>query len=162
MSQLAIVLIVLVAATLGCSEGDDLSDAENPSPDAETQTEDPSNDPGSSGVLLTFRRSGGLTGSTETITIRSDGRGEIEGDATPPQRLNVSPELLDGLEEELRNLDWARAGTEPPNVDCADCFVYSIRSGGQRVTTTGRGQSGEELRDLLALVEEIIATGSTD
>ncbi|HZK52289.1 MAG TPA: hypothetical protein VFD47_12090 [Actinomycetota bacterium] len=164
MRKLALVLIVLVAVALGCSEGDDLPDAENPSPDAgaETESEDPSNDPGSSGVLLTFRRSGGLAGATETITIRADGRGEIEGDATPPQRLDVPPELLSQLEEELRTLDWARAGTEPENVDCADCFLYDIRSGGQRVTTTGMGQSGEELRDLLALVDEIIALGSTD
>ena len=155
-------LIVLVAAAVGCSEGEGLPDAENPSPDAgtETETEDPSNDPGSSGVLLTFRKSGGLVGTTETITIRAGGRGEIESDANPPQRLDVPSELLNQLEEELRTLDWARAGTEPENVDCADCFLYDIRSGGQRVTTTGMGQSGEELRDLLALINEI-ASGST-
>lgn len=157
--------MVLVGTTLGCSEGGDgPPTAEDPPPARETEdpADEPANDPGSSGVLLTFRRSGGLAGTTETIVVRSDGRGKIEGDTTPPQRLDVPPELLARLEEELRNLDWARAGTEPPNVDCADCFLYSIRSGGQRLTTTGMGPSGEELRDLLALVEEIIATGSTD
>ena len=152
-------VIVMVFAALGCVEGDDISDADNPAPD--TEAEDPSNDPGSSGVLLTFKRSGGFAGTTETIIVRSNGQGEIEGDATPPRSLEVPPELLNRLEEELRTLDWARAATEPANVDCADCFVYDIRSGGQRVETTGMGQSGEELRDLLALVDEIIATGSS-
>ncbi|MGH2774476.1 MAG: hypothetical protein ACRDJT_03455 [Actinomycetota bacterium] len=163
MRKLALVLIVLVAAALGCSEGEDAPAAENPAPDpgTKTETEDPSNAPGSTGVLLTFRRSGGLAGTTETITIRSDGQGEIEGDATPPQRLEVPPELLGQLEEELQTLDWARAASEPRNVDCADCFVYDIRSGGQRLKTTGMGQSGEELRDLLALVEEIRASSSS-
>lgn len=160
MRRITLLLIVLTVAALGCSEGaDDTPAAENPSPN--TETEDPSDDPGSSGMLLTFRRSGGLAGTMETITIRTDGRGEIEGDATPPQRLEVPPDLLNQLEDELQTLDWARAATEPPNVDCADCFVYDIRSGGQRVKTTGMGQSGEELRDLLVLIDQIIASGSS-
>ncbi|MPZ90868.1 MAG: hypothetical protein GEU68_04425 [Actinobacteria bacterium] len=157
MRKLVLLLIILVGATVGCSEGDDTPSAEIPAPDKET--EDPTNDPGSGGVMLTFRRSGGFLGTTETITIRSDGRGKIEGDASPPQRLEVPPELLNRLEEELRNLDWDRAATEPRNVSCSDCFVYTIRSGGQRVKTTGMGQSGQELSDLLALVDQI-APGS--
>ena len=111
-------------------------------------------------MLLTFRRSGGFAGTTETITIRSDGRVEFEGDAAPPQRLELPPELLNRLEEELEGLDWERAATEP-NAVCSDCFEYDIRAGGQRVTTTGMGQSGEELRDFLALMEEILATSSS-
>jgi len=154
-----LLLIVLAAVQLGCSDG-----PRGPvSPDSsapESETEDPANDQGSGGVLLTFGRSGGFAGTTETITIRSDGRAEVEGDAAPPQRLEVPPELLNRLEEELEELDWQRAATEPANVDCADCFTYDIRAGGQRVTTTAMGQSGEELRELLALMDEILATGS--
>ena len=154
-----LLLIVLAAVQLGCSEdpGSTVSPAD---PAPETEAEDPTNDPGSSGVLLTFQRSGGFAGTTETITIRSDGRVEFEGDAAPPQRLEVPPELLNSLEEELEGLDWERAATEPDNVVCSDCFKYDIRAGGQRVTTTGMGQSGVELRDLLALMEEILATSS--
>jgi hypothetical protein len=153
MRRLVLLLIVLAAAQVGCSgEAHD-----TPSDRSRTDAE---NDPGSSGVLLTFRRSGGFAGTTETITIRSDGRVEFEGDAAPPQRLEVPPELLNRLEEELEGLNWERAATEPDDVVCSDCFEYDIRAGGQRVTTTGMGQSGEELSDLLALIEEILATSS--
>ena len=161
MKKLALVSIALIVAALGCAERDDISGTENQAPDADTETEDPSDDPGSSGVLLTLRRSGGLLGTTETVTVRSNGQAKIEGDATPPQSLEVPPELLSRLEEELQTLDWARAATEPANAVCSDCFLYEIRSGGQRISTTGMGQSGEELGDLLALVDEIFASGSS-
>jgi hypothetical protein len=143
--------IVLTVALFGCAEG-----AGEPSGEDSSEESEPGGS--SNGVVLSFSRSGGLVGTTETITIQSDGRAEVEGDAAPPQRLEVPPELLNRLEEELQSLDWERAASEPENVDCADCFTYDIRAGGQRVTTTAMGQSGEELRDLLALVEEIIAT----
>jgi hypothetical protein len=108
-------------------------------------------------VLLTFSRSGGFAGTTETLTVRADGRAEVEGDASPPGRIEVPPELLTRLEEELQSLDWERAATEPQNVECADCFTYDIRAGERSISTTALGQSGEELSDLLALIEEILA-----
>ena len=148
-----LLLIVLAGVQLGCTESAD--DAPLPEDSA---TEDPSNDPGSSGVLLTFTRSGGFAGTTETLTIRSGGRAELEGDAVPPERLKIPPELLNRLEDELQTLDWERAATEPENVHCADCFTYDIRAGSQRITTTAMGQSGQELRDLLALMEEILVS----
>ena len=149
-----LLLTILAVAQVGCSgEAYD-------TPSDRSQT-DPENDPGSSGVLLTFQRSGGFAGTTETITIRSDGRVEFEGDAAPPQRLEVPPELLNRLKEELQGLDWQRAATEPQNVVCSDCFEYDIRAGGQRITTTAMGQSGEELSNLLALMDEILANSSS-
>ena len=144
MRKLLVLMIVLAAVQLGCSP--------------ESESDEPTNDPGSSGVLLTFTRSGGFAGTTETITIQSDGRVEFEGDAAPPQKLELPPELMNRLEEELQDLDWERAATEPANVVCADCFEYDIRAGGQQVTTTGLGQSGRELRDFLTLIEEILAS----
>jgi hypothetical protein len=153
-SKLVLLMIVLAGAQLGCSQSDD-----DTPPTEDSATEDPG-DPGTSGVLLSFTRSGGFAGTTETLTVRADGRAELEGDASPPGRLEVPPELLTRLEEELQGLDWTRAATEPQNVDCADCFTYDIRASGRSITTTAMGQSGEELRDLLALIDEIIATGS--
>jgi len=144
--KLLLLLIVLAAVELGCSP--------------EPESADPTNDPDSSGVLLTFTRSGGFAGTTETITVQSDGRVEFEGDAAPPQTLELPPELLNRLEEELQDLDWERAAKEPANVVCSDCFTYDIRAGGQQVTTTGLGQSGQELSDFLALIEEIFANSS--
>jgi len=114
--------------------------------------------PAPTSVLLTYERSGGFTGSTDGLTIRSDGRATISGDQFPSGRFTLSDAHLTELQRELSDLDWARAADEPPNVVCADCFVYDISSGQQRVTTTANGQSGRELGDLLALVEEIIAT----
>lgn len=146
-----LLLIVLTVAQLGCAEGaGDTPSNEDSSEESETDS--------TNGVLLTFSRSGGLIGTTETITIRSDGRAEVEGDASPPRRIEIPPESVNRLEEELQSLNWERAASEPDNVDCADCFTYDIRSGGQRITTTAMGQSGEELRDLLALIEELFAT----
>jgi hypothetical protein len=154
--RLALLSFVLVAALLGCAEeADDLPTGENPSPGADTEE-----DADSKGDLLIFTRSGGFVGTTETLTVRADGRAELEGDASPPGRIEVPPELLTRLEEELESLDWERAATEPANVVCDDCFAYDIRAGGQRITTTGLGQSAKELGDLLALIDEIIATGS--
>ncbi len=148
-----LLLIVLTVAQLGCAEeAGDTPSNEDSSEESETDS--------TNGVLLTFSRSGGLIGTTETITIRSDGRAEVEGDASPPRRIEIPPESVNRLEEELQSLNWERAAFEPDNVDCADCFTYDIRSGGQRITTTAMGQSGEELRDLLALIEELFATSS--
>jgi len=148
---------VLVAALLGCEQADEVPPAEDPSPGADTEDD---GDRGQTDELLIFTRSGGFAGTTETLTIRTDGRAELEGDASPPGRIEVPPELLTRLEEELESLDWERAATEPQNVVCNDCFAYDIRAGGQRIKTTGLGQSGEELGDLLALIDEIITTGS--
>jgi hypothetical protein len=146
-------LMIVLAALMGCSEDpDEVPSAEDPS--TGTDTDERAN-PSSGGQLLTFTRSGGFAGTTETITIGSGGRVEIESDAAPSQELTIPPDLVNRLQEELKSLDWARAANEPPNVDCADCFTYDIRAGGQRVTTTAMGESGEELRDLIALVDEI-------
>jgi hypothetical protein len=157
--KLVLLLIVLTVAQLGCAEG--AGDAPSNEDSSEDTSEESETGDSTNGVLLTFSRSGGLVGTTETITIRSDGRAEVEGDASPPRRIEVPPESLNRLEEELQSLNWERAASEPDNVDCADCFTYDIRSGGQRITTTAMGQSGEELRDLLALIEEILATSSS-
>jgi hypothetical protein len=156
--RLALLSFVLVAALLGCTEeADDVPSGEEPSPGADTEE---GADPAPNDELLIFTRSGGFAGTTETLTVRADGRAELEGDAAPSGRIEVPPGLLTRLEEELENLDWERAAHEPPNVVCSDCYSYDIRAGGQRITTTGLGQSGKELRDLLALIDEIIATGS--
>ncbi|MDQ3771897.1 MAG: hypothetical protein M3343_07420 [Actinomycetota bacterium] len=114
--------------------------------------------PPSSGVLLDYQRSGGFTGSTDGLTIRADGRAVVEGDQFPSGRFTLSDAHLTELKRELEDLDWDRAADEPPNVVCADCFVYDISSGEERVTTTANGQSGRELGDLLALVDTIIAS----
>jgi len=155
---------VLVAALLGCEQADEVPPAEDPSPGADTEDGEDrgqtGEDRGQTDELLIFTRSGGFAGTTETLIVRADGRAELEGDASPPGRIEVPPELLTRLEEELESLDWERAATEPPNVVCNDCFAYDIRAGGQRIKTTGLGQSGEELGDLLALIDEIITTGS--
>ena len=151
--RLAPLLIVLVVALLGCSEDPGAAPPGGEgSPDDKTEE---SADPRSKGELLSFTRSGGFAGTTETITIGSDGGVEVEGDAGPPQELQLPTAMLSRIDEELQTLDWERAANEPPNVDCADCFIYDIRAGGQRVTTTAMGESGEELRDLIALIEEI-------
>jgi len=151
--KLAPLLFVLVVALLGCSEDpDEASPPGEPSPERKTEE---SADPGSNGELLSVTRSGGFAGTTETITIGSDGRVEVAGDAGPPQDLRIPAAMLSRIADELQRLDWERAGNEPPNVDCADCFIYDIRAGGQRVTTTAMGESGEELRDLIALIDEI-------
>jgi hypothetical protein len=156
--RLALLSLVLVVALLGCSEGaEEVPSREDSSPSTDTEEDA---DPGSNDELLIFTRSGGFAGTTETLTVLADGRAEIEGDASPPGRIEVPPELLTRLEEELESLDWESAATEPQNVVCADCFAYDIRAGGQRIKTTGLGQSGKELGDLLALVDEIITTGS--
>ena len=156
--RLALLSFVVVAALLGCAEeADEVPSGEDPSPGADTEE---ATDPGPKGELLVFTRSGGFAGMTETLIVRADGLAELEGDASPPGTIEVPRELLTRLEEELQSLDWKRAATEPQNVDCADCFTYEIRAGGQRITTTAMGQSGQELGDLLALIDEIIATGS--
>jgi len=146
--------IVLTVALFGCAEG------AGDTPSGDDSSEESETGGATNGVLLTFSRSGGLVGTTETITIRSDGRAEVEGDAAPPQQLEVPPELVNRLEDELQDLDWEQAASEPDNVVCSDCFTYDIRSGGQRITTTAMGQSGEELKDLLTLVEQILASSS--
>jgi hypothetical protein len=151
MKLLVLLLVALSTFAPACSE--------SPSTDspAETPNEPPED---SSSVLLRFERSGGFAGLTDKLTVRSDGRTELIADDAPLEPFELPPELLERLRAELENLDWARAGSEPRDVQCADCYVYRIQAGSHSVTTTAMGQSGRELAGLLTLVEEIKSSGS--
>ncbi|MGH2750428.1 MAG: hypothetical protein ACRDK3_06090 [Actinomycetota bacterium] len=153
MKAISLVMMVVLSVFAACAE----------SPPDEPSAESPEESavkPEAGGMLLSFQRSGGFAGMTEMLTIQSDGRARLDSERVPSARWEVPPELMDRLRTELAELDWARAGSEPRDITCNDCFSYRIQSGAQRVTTTGLGESGEELGDLLALVEEIIASSS--
>jgi hypothetical protein len=157
MKTLVLFLIALSALAPACSEtpGTDTPD-QTPNQSTDETPED------SSSVLLRYKRSGGFAGLTDRLIVRSDGATELVADDAPQNPFELPPELLERLRAELENLDWVQAGSEPRDVQCADCYVYEIQAGSHSVTTTAMGQSGRELAELLTLVEEIKATSSED
>lgn len=157
MKTLSLLLIALISALAACSESP--SDGSSAGAPAESPGESPP-ESSPSGVLLSYERSGGFAGLTDRLEVRSDGRAELVADDAPQRPFEVPPELMERLRAELENLDWARANSEPRDVECSDCYVYRIRSGSHTLTTTAMGESGEELGELLALVEEIKASAS--
>jgi hypothetical protein len=153
MKTLCLLVVALIALAPACSE--------TPTKDStgETTGDEPA-ESSSSSVLLRFERSGGFAGLTDRLTVRSDGRTELMADDAPMEPFELPPDLLQRLQAELESIDWVRAGNEPHDVECSDCYVYEIQAGSHSVTTTAMGQSGEELAGLLTLVEEIKASGS--
>ena len=114
-------------------------------------------DPEPPGTLLTFHRSGGFAGLTQRLEVLTDGTAALEGTGGKDAEFEVSGERVRQLAGTLEDIDWARAADEPENTGCLDCFVYDIIYEGRRVSTTGLGNSGRELRDLLSLVDALIS-----
>lgn len=107
--------------------------------------------------LLDFERSGGYTGTTQTLRISTDGSAALESTEVGPTRFEISNRRVAELTETLEEIDWTRAANEPANVSCADCYFYDISYEDHRVTTSGLGNSGRELEDLFALVDAALA-----
>jgi hypothetical protein len=116
-------------------------------------------DPGPPETLLTYQRSGGFTGLTQRLRVLSDGTATFTNAGGKTKRFEVPEERLSELADTLEDIDWSRAGHEPKNVVCADCYLYDISYERQHASTTAVGNSGRELEDLLALVNAIISEG---
>jgi len=114
-------------------------------------------DPGPPETLLTYERSGGFTGLTQSLLVLSDGTATFTNAGGKTKRFEVSTERVSELADTLEDIDWSRAGDEPSNVGCADCYLYDISYGQQHASTTAVGRSGRELENLLALVNAIIS-----
>ncbi len=108
-------------------------------------------------TLLTYQRSGGFAGLNQRLEVLADGTATLEGTGGKSSEFEVSDEHVRRLTDTLEDIDWARAADEPENTVCADCFIYDIAYEGRRVSTPAIGNSGRELRDLLSLLNAIIA-----
>ena len=93
---------------------------------------------GGSGPLVTFTRSGGIAGRTETLVV--DGSGTLallNGDASG-QVVSTSqaPQAeLDALKAELASAEWQQLAAGKIGQQPADGFAYTVLTGGKQVET---------------------------
>ncbi|MDQ5814814.1 MAG: hypothetical protein M3516_00765 [Actinomycetota bacterium] len=126
--------------------------------------DDPRNAPQDSFVFVDFTRSGGFTGITQHLLVRTDGEavlttGEGAADAQTIE-FDLAPETLDRLErvlpEAVRGLD-----EEPRSgVGCADCFQYDLIYEGVRYTFFDL-PTGPRTTEMLKTLDHAICEGES-
>jgi hypothetical protein len=107
--------------------------------------------------VITFQRSGGLAGTTETWTIFPDGR-VISSQGT----FQVSPEIVSKLLTDLTSLGINDMKDSYGGLsNCKDCFTYTItinsNNNTKTITTTdGATDAPAELGKILSLISDLV------
>lgn len=130
---LALVIAAIVGGYLVLKTASD--DAVNDAPD----TADTSSPP----ATVRFVRSGGFTGSVNTLELMRDGTGTLRGDDVEKKRIIVNIGRPRGVEI-FRQLDEVWPPTNrfiDESAGCADCPQYEITFNGIRVAIYGIVQS---------------------
>ncbi len=99
-----------------------------------------------SDVVVTYRKSGGIAGINETLTIYADGRLDLK---------QVSPSELSRLRQLLASPEFAalKPSYEAPG---ADQFIYALSMpGGQKITTTDGAETPAVLEQAIAELERL-------
>ncbi len=112
-AALALTALTLLAA---CGEGS------SEEPETPTTT--------TGGALVEYSRTGGVAGIDERLEIQADGTGTYGVGEPEPRDRPI--ELTEAGLEELKGLLEAAAlnELEPAQTGCADCFIYTVTSGG--------------------------------
>ena len=88
---------------------------------------------GGGGTLVEYERSGGIDGITETLEVSSDGSALLDLNDSPAREIEVSEDDLDDLRSALEGADLADLEDKEFEVDCDDCFVYTVTYEGHTV-----------------------------
>jgi hypothetical protein len=138
--------ISLAIAVAGCGGGDDGGSEHGPT-----------------GGEITYSRSGGLAGISESLTIAPDGTVTVKSGFPGEPRtkeLQIGDAQLRALEADLSKADLESLD-EGEAAGCADCFVYVLSYGGETAKADDATAS-PAFRKAIAPVQRIIdeQTGS--
>lgn len=110
------------------------------------------------GKAISYSRSGGIAGLSESLTIADGGGAVLETGYRPQTKTTefriAAPDLQE-LQAGLDRVDVA-ALDEGPSQACADCFVYTLTYGGATAVADDVTAS-PALRQAIAPLERIVA-----
>ncbi|HEX9373981.1 MAG TPA: hypothetical protein VF897_23410 [Roseiflexaceae bacterium] len=108
-----------------------------------------------SDVVVTYRKSGGIAGINETLTIYADGRLDLKSLNREAKTAQVAPSELSRLRQLLASPEFAalKPSYEAPG---ADQFIYALSMpGGQKITTTDGAETPAVLEQAIAELERL-------
>ncbi|HYN36129.1 MAG TPA: hypothetical protein VEV82_04050 [Actinomycetota bacterium] len=142
---LALVITAIVGGYLLLKSASD--DAVNDAPD----TADTSSAP----ATVRFVRSGGWTGSVNTLELMRDGTGTLRGNDVEKKRIIINIGRARGVEL-FRQLDdaWPKK-VKTFDQNCADCYLYDVAYKGVLLTFYGeaRGRFSEPISQLSRIMD---------
>ena len=105
---------------------------------------------------MIIRRSGGIAGITEEMTVYGDGRLEFGGDVVQTQA-QAAPNELTTLQQLLASPEFAALNTRYSAIG-ADMFVYeiSVPGSGKKVVTTDGAKNPPVLEQVLAELQQLL------
>jgi hypothetical protein len=112
--------------------------------------------PPRSGVLVTYRVSGGFAGVDERLVVSRDGTVVYTSGQAPPERGRLTADERAALVEALEASDFATLPRDTVDPHVADAFVYEVTYAGRRVRTSD-GAIPPRLAPVLDLLREIAA-----
>jgi hypothetical protein len=108
------------------------------------------------GVLVTYRVSGGFAGVDERTVVSRDGTVVHTSGQAPPERGRLTADERAALVEALEASDFATLPPDTVDPHVADAFVYEVTYAGRRVRTSD-GAIPPRLAPVLDLLREIAA-----
>lgn len=114
-----ILLLALVGGSLGACGGSEPEKSSDESP--------------GTGTLVVFRKSGGIAGVDERLTVKRSGSATTTIRGGSRRTFTVSEETLRGLEDALEQADFASLRRSYPDPGVADAFEYRITYEGRTV-----------------------------
>ena len=116
----------------------------------------------STDIVIIYQREGGFAGTSQEWVIYPDGSIEAPGEQElTADRDDTSALLALTADDEISDLDDSYV----PQDDCCDKYIYTItiKVGDQEKTirSSDGADQPEELTDLLAAIEELIAKAAT-
>lgn len=141
MRQLALIALVGAATALGAC-GDD---------DPATTGQDPG-----SGALVDYARSGGIAAMPIALTIDSDGRATLtQGAEDDRTSFTLDADEIEQLRGTLEAADLGAVETPTPPTACADCFIYDIAYGGEKLSYVEADEVPANVSAAVSALEEI-------
>jgi hypothetical protein len=142
--------------------------AAEPSPPARPTSERPGTDNGTTGatpqagVLVVYRKTGGIAGIDRTLTVYDDGRVELSGTGDTGQAIQAPPDSLSALRGLLASPEFAALNARY-RASGADLFTYeiSVPATGQTVVTMDGAPSPPALTQAIAQLEALARTTAT-
>ncbi|UJA19280.1 hypothetical protein HJD18_03060 [Thermoleophilia bacterium SCSIO 60948] len=124
---------------------------------------EPESEPSGLAAPITISRGGGIAGTLYETTVDPDGSGvfderEAFGPKVEPKSFTVGDAELDRLAELAAETPFEEIG-DATTPACADCFVYEITYGDERLRVDSasleRGEPGDPAGPLISALEKV-------
>ena len=113
-------------------------------------------------LLVAFRRTGGIAGLNQLLTVDKEGEAVVEDRRFPPTRLKLPPERLQALEAALQTADFPSLRPwYPADSGARDVFYFDVSYRGKQVRADQTGRIPERLHPVLKILTEIVNEATT-